>query len=417
MVVAGATCLMVFGGFLFLSAGFLNPAMAQDFGVGISQVMLYNSIMSLAGALSTIAIGPPLLKRIGTRMTLLSASSVLAIALLAVSFAPSLLAVYGVSVLMGLSFSLCTSLIATLLVNAWFEAKRGTVLGAVFAISGLGGVVLGIVMPQIVSGVGWRGGFRFLAAASLLLQVLPAIFLIRSTPADVGLSAVGARPVPEHQTVVEVPGVPRSRAFRSGRIAMIALALVMYHMVQAVQQQLVPLYTERGVDKLAAGSLVSVLSLCLVFTTMLIGTLSDRRGTTTALWVTCLAQAVSMTVLFFSHGYLPLVVGTFFLALGCAVAGILTPLIVMQAYGPRDFAGILGPVVASIPVGIAIGSPLWGVVKDVTGSYSPALIGGVVLSIVPLLLLTWILRTAPAFRSRVETELAQRYAIEEEPVA
>ncbi len=416
LVVAGASCLMVFGSAIFLSAGFVNPAIAADFEVGIGQVTLYNSIMMLGGAVSTIAIAPPLLARLGTRVTLLGSGAVMVAGLVGVSLAPSLPVLYALAVVIGLTFSVCTSLSATLLVNTWFEARRGTMLGIVFSISGLGGILLGLLMPTIVSTTGWRGAFLFLAGFGVLAVLLPGLLLIRSRPEDVGLQAAGAEPLDpadaDAAATVSVPGVPRERALRSPQLAALVVALVLYHMVQAIQQHTMPLYSERGVDAVAAGSLVSLMSLCVVGATLAIGAVADRFGVLSAVWLAGVAQAVALSVLWLAQGYLPLAVGTAALSLSTAVAGVCLPLIVMLAFGPRDFAGILSPIMAAIPVGLAVGTPLWGLIKDATGSYGPALIGGVVATGVSLACFTWAIRSAPAFRARVEKDLAQTYALE-----
>nr|NLI50199.1 MFS transporter [Propionibacterium sp.] len=417
LVVAGAASLMVFGSSIFLSAGFVNPHIARDFGVGIGQVMLYNSIMMLAGAVSTMVIGPLLLRRLGTRPTVLLAGAGVVLALLGVSVAPGLAVLYALAALLGLAFVLCTSLAATLLINTWFEARRGTMLGIVFSISGLGGVLLGLAMPPIVGAVGWRGAFVVLAGFAVLTVLLPGLLLIRSQPADVGLRPAGAlgEEATADQPAVGVPGVPRGRAFRSLQLGALALGMVLYHMVQAIQQHTMPLYAERGVDGVAAGSLVSLMSLCVVGATLAVGAIADRFGIGTALWASALAQTLAMTVLWLAQGYLPLAVGTVLLSMSTAVAGVCLPLIVMLAFGPRDFAAILSPVMGAIPIGLALGTPLWGTIKDATGSYAPALAGAAVVTLVALGCLHWAIRTAPAFRARVERELDQGYTLEDAP--
>lgn len=423
LVVAGAACLMVFGSAIFLSAGFVNPAIARDFEVGIGQVTLYNSIMMLSGAVSTIAIAPPLLARLGTRATLLASGTLVVLSLVGVSLAPSLPVVYALAVVLGLTFTLCTALAATLLVNTWFQARQGTMLGIVFSISGLGGVLLGLVMPAVVSTTGWRGAFVFLAGFAVLTVLLPGLLLIRTRPADVGLQPAGA-PLAgdtadpqdtDADAAVSLPGVPRALAFRSPQLIALVVGLVLYHMVQAIQQHTMPLYAERGVDAVAAGSLVSLMSLCVVGATLVIGAVADRFGTLAAVGLSAVAQTLALAVLWLAQGYLPLAVGTALLSLSTAVAGVCLPLMVMLAFGPRDFTGILSPVMAAIPVGLAVGTPLWGVVKDATGSYGPALVGAVVATLLALACIAWAIRSAPAFRARVEKDLAQTYALDEAP--
>jgi len=74
MVAAGAACLMLGGGFVVLSFSFLNPPMAKTLGVGLSEVMVYNSLMAIAGALSMILLSPVAMRRLGARRTLVAGS-------------------------------------------------------------------------------------------------------------------------------------------------------------------------------------------------------------------------------------------------------------------------------------------------------------------------------------------------------
>ncbi len=67
MVVAGGACLMSAGMFLFLSSSILNPPLAKHLGVGLSEVMAYNSMMALSGVIAMTFIGPPLYRAVGVR--------------------------------------------------------------------------------------------------------------------------------------------------------------------------------------------------------------------------------------------------------------------------------------------------------------------------------------------------------------
>ena len=85
----------------------------------------------------------------------------------------------------------------------------------------------------------------------------------------------------------------------------------------------------------------------------------------------------------------------------------------MQLFGMRDYPTILGPAMAMVPAGISIGSPLWGVTFDTTGSYTIALVVAAIVTAVAAVLLVWTIRSAPALRTRVERELSQSYSTTE----
>ena len=47
---------------------------------------------------------------------------------------------------------------------------------------GLGGLLWGLILPNIVASHGWAGGMRTLGLAAFVFLVLPGIFLIRNPP-------------------------------------------------------------------------------------------------------------------------------------------------------------------------------------------------------------------------------------------
>jgi len=412
LVAAGAAMLMIGASFMFLSFSLVNPPLAESLGVGLSQVMLYNSIMALAGAVSMTVLAPWALARFGARTLVIVGGAWTAAVLFAFSFATSLAMLYVLALLMGASFSLCTNLAASVLVNSWFESYRGTVLGAVFAVSGLGGVSMGFVMPQVVASGGWQMGFRLLAVLLGTLTIVPGILLIRSTPEEVGLLPFGATTTGEAEdgeAHVVVPGVPRATAFRTSQFIALLAAIILVVGVHAMQQHLAPLLTERGVSLATAGTLISLLSFASIFGTTAMGALNDRVSTLVALWVALAFQLVSLIGFSLSYGFLPLAASIVLFAFGAAMPLVLVPILVMLVFGLRDYAAILGPTMAAGPVGMALGTPLWGLAYDRTGSYTSGLVTAAGFTVVAAVLLTWVVRTAPGLRARVARDLDQGY--------
>jgi sugar phosphate permease len=411
MVLAGAAMLMVGAVFIFLSFSLVNPPLARELGVGLSQVMVYNSIMALTGAVSMTTVGPWAVRTLGPRRTVIIGGALTAMALFAISFTTSLVMLYLIAAALGLAFGISTNMMASVLVSNWFSTSRGTILGAMFAVARLGGVAMGFVMPHVVDSGGFPAGFRLLAGLIAVLTIGSGIFLIRSHPADVGLLPRGAIPVDVREestpASVEVPGVPRARAVRSPQFVALLTAIVLVTSVHAVQQHFAPLLTERGVNLAAAGSLLSLLAFVGIFGTLTVGTLNDRAGTRTAVLFALGSQFASMGLFLVASGYLPLAAGITVFALGSSLPLVLVPILVMVLFGPRDYAAILGPVMAAGPVGIAIGTPLWGLSVDVTGSYDAGLWVAIGATVAAAVLLVWSIRTAPAFRERVARELDQ----------
>ncbi|MGB7962112.1 MAG: MFS transporter [Propionicimonas sp.] len=397
--------------FVFLSPSILNPPLARALGVGLSEVMIYNSLMGVSGVVAMTFLAPALFRKIGVRAAVVVGGLWLAATMGAVAVVPNVAVLYVLGFAAGLSFGIATTMAGSMLVNTWFESSRGTVMGGVFAVSGLGGIGAGLALPALVSASGWQSGFLLIAVLQLVLVVLPGLFLVRSTPAEVGLRPFGARAEsPESRTPqVLLPGVPARMAFRTRQFAALALAIVLFSSVLAVQQHFAPMMVERGVELPMAGTLLSLMALASVFSNIVLGMLNDRRGTLVAVLLALACQALSMVAYIFSAGFLPLAASTALFAMGAAFPGILVPIVVMLLFGMRDYPTILGPAIAMVPAGISIGTPLWGMAYDRTGSYTIALVAAAALTVVATALLSWTIRSASALRTRVERELNQTY--------
>lgn len=409
LIVVGAACMMVAGQFVFLSSSILNPELAASLGVGLSEVMGYNSLQAVAGIFGMSFLAPMLMQRIGVRSSIIVGGAWLALSIAAVAFVPNTTVLYALGLASGLTMGMATTMGASMLVNSWFEERRGTMMGVVFALSGVGGIAAGLVLPRIVQSGGWQAGFLTLAGVLVALVILPGFFLIRSRPASVGLLALGARePSPEDATTALVlPGVPARRAFRTPQFAALSLGIVLVAVILSVQQHFAPLMVEHGVELSTAGGLISLMALVSVFSTIILGVLNDRYGTSRALLFALVCLALAMVGYVFALGFVPLAASTTIFAFGAGFPGVLIPILVMLLFGMRDYAAILGPSMAMIAAGFAIGTPLWGAVLDATGSYSAALVGAVVLSVAAAALFIWAIRSAPGLRNRVERELGQ----------
>ena len=98
-----------------------------------------------------------------------------------------LAAIYGTASMTLAGISLTT------LINNWFVDKRGLATGLAFAGSGVSAAIMTPVLTTIVADFGWRWGYRTMSIVSFCL-LLPAVLLIRVSPADKGLLPYGVKP-------------------------------------------------------------------------------------------------------------------------------------------------------------------------------------------------------------------------------
>ena len=97
-------------------------------------------------------------------------------------------------------------------------------------------------------------------------------------------------------------------------------------------------------------------------------------------------RQVSLVVLQVGSGYVPQLVGIVLFSMPAIMPPVITPLVIRHAFGARAFVTLLGIGTASMPVGIALGAPLWGLSPDLTGSYTTAMWVGVAVTVAAVVL-------------------------------
>ena len=93
------------------------------------------------------------------------------------SMAQSLPMFYMSSVLVGLGMATTAVLPISIVINSWFNIKRGTAMGIASTGSGLGAMIHNQVAGKLIPAVGWRQSYLILAGL-MCVVVLPCVFLI-----------------------------------------------------------------------------------------------------------------------------------------------------------------------------------------------------------------------------------------------
>jgi MFS transporter, OFA family, oxalate/formate antiporter len=210
-IVAGCFVLL----FLFAGAGFYSfsifiKPLENDFGWSRSAISLAMSIYMIVHGLAgpfvghaTETYGPT---RVMTLFALLSGA-----AFILVSFTSSLwffYLAYGVLSVgtAGIGFIPVSSVL-----SRWFIRRRGTAIGFAMVGISVGGLVMAPLVGWIISQFGWRASFIFLGLLVWLLGLPVTLFVIKASPAEMGLMPDGDE-AGEAQNPYSAPGQSGSRA-------------------------------------------------------------------------------------------------------------------------------------------------------------------------------------------------------------
>lgn len=393
LIVIGSGLLMSLQVLVFLGGGMMLPPMAASLGVSLGSVMIFTSITALTGAAGMSIAGPWILQRLGVRTLIVVAGVLTGGSLFAVSYVTGLTGLYVLAVGAGILAPLSFQMAGAVLVNEWFITRRGTMLGIVMSIASLGGVVAGTVLPSVVQSGGWQLGFRLVGLLTAGVAVVSGIFLIRARPAAIGLRAYGETDDSiVHADLAHATGSARAM-FASRQFVALMAGLTLFSALMGMQQHFPPLMGEHGLSIGTAGTLLAVLSIANVVATLSFGALNDKLGPLVATGLSCALLVVSLVVFAATMGTVPQLLAILLYAIPAITPPILTPIVFRHTFGDRHLVALLGVGMAAMPVGVAFGSPLWGLVKDATGSYTPGLYGSVGITAISMVLIAYALVT------------------------
>lgn len=369
---------------------FTNPILVEHPEWKISTFTLYFTLYSLASGF-IMPVAAKLIERIGAQRLVMLGGAIAAVGLLAFSMSNQLWMFYLAGLTAGIGVGLSIQFVPVLLVNRWFVAKRGLVLGIVLAGSGFGGTILGSALPPITTTFGWRTATLVLAAIMLAFTMLPAIFLIKNSPFDAGMIPYGADATPTvqlHRAEAE-PGLTMTQAARTPWLYVLMISLALMGITHAMNQHVVNYLALRpyGIDvpTQTVSTAIVIASVSLIIYKPSLGFLVDKIGLSRALIITLSIAAVATYISAVTTTAWVYLVCVALFSMGFANGSVAPPLLTQAVFGERDYAKLWGVLGMAYPIGSAIGVPLWGMVRDVFGSYG---YGFVAVPVVTIIFLT-----------------------------
>jgi MFS family permease len=265
--------------------------------------------------------------------------------------APALFLGHGL--LLGLAMA-CTFVPLSALVSAAFERRRALAVG--IAVSGIGVGTL-VMAPLIAAGIrvlGWRDTYLVLAGVVSVALVLVALFI------------QGVRHVPPPGRAPR--GTVRSADYRRFYLAQVLVSVAIF----TPFTHLPALAESRGVEALAAASLVGVVGGASVVGRLALGPVAERAG----LFVTYRACYVAIAVSFLpwlwhDAGYGALLVHAVVMGAGYGGFVALLPAVVARRFGIAGLGGLLGILYTSHVLGAGLGPAGTGLLVEEHG-YLPA---------------------------------------------
>jgi Sugar phosphate permease len=292
---------------------------------------------------------------------------------LLMAFTSNIILIYIFGIIRGIGSAFFSMVPMTMIVNQWFQKRKGLAIGLASGTSGVFGALAAPVLAAIIEASGWRFAFIVKGVFSVILA-LPALLIPYAfNPKDEDLlpygfekEAIDSKPI--RQTEPE-----NLSAARISFIALMTLALL-NTMVVFVNQHL-PGYGESvGLNSETASFMLSAVMIGNLTGKFSFGAISDKIGTVkTALGMISIST-LSILILIFLQQPFTLVLGSFLYGAIFSVGGVALPLFSTEFFGPVTGVKVYSQVNFIASVGGAVSVSLVGFIYDFTGSFIPAFV-------------------------------------------
>jgi len=342
---------------------FVDP-MLTELGWSRSLFSTLYSLGTLASAGALVFVGRQI-DRVGNRLVLSLSVVGFGAAMLVLSTASGVVVVLISFAMLRTFGSGVLTLAARTLVPNWFHSRAGRA----FSLIGLAAMLSQALVPTfntlVIDAVGWRDAWRVNAVVMWALLLPVVAIAIRNRPADLGQFPDGIRPGDDEvkASSVDDDGVSLHAALRTTTFwFLIGASVVPSLVVTGLAFNQVAILTDRGLPGTLAATTFAVEAAVALPTTLLAGWLVDKypvrfvlmawRGASSGLWM--------------------------------VAADVAWP----SYFGRKHLGSIRGVGFAVGVIGAAIGPIPFGLAYDLSGGYTPAIAGLLILPVVAAIAVT-----------------------------
>lgn len=337
-------------------------------------------------------------------------------AMAAMSFYSEIWHWYVSGFIIGLSGGVYFMIAAPIIITNWFAKTPGLALGTMGIIGSILGAIWAPIQSMIIGAVGWRTGYLVVVLICCITALPWIFFVIRFKPEDKGMKPIGwEEGMKEITTGAEnAPGASLKKGVLSICFICLFFAAGLCALYGGYQNLWSQAAFEWGFEARGTTTFSSLMiSATALFGLVgpLIGWMVDKLGAFKTTYVVLGIQLAASLGLFFFHTSQPVVlVLVFFFAFQGAVVGTLTPLLVREAVGPKNYSKILS--YAQIGIGLigGLSAPVLAFIMTSTGSFNSTFVFGAILAAICLILVTvggltkklipWENADAPAIESK-----------------
>ena len=317
--------------------------------------------------------------KFGPRNVMLFGTFLTALGFILLSRIQELWQFYAAFLVLTIGLSFGTFLIVTTAVANWFVESRSKALSFTMAGSGLGGILVPVVI-WIIATTDWRTGLVIVGIGCLVVGI-PVSFVMKSRPEDYGMLPDGA-PLPEGDDAQQPSDAAPRRSTLSGEVTMttmqalksrvfwqLAIAMGVSGMVMSASIHQIPAISSFGMSRETAGIAILGVSMFSVAGRLGSGYFGDRLDKRHVIAVALLFQFVGTIVFAFSSEIWHLVIFVILWGFGFGAPIPVRFALIADLFGRRHYGSIMGTLMTTSAVFGVVAPVLVGWLADIRENY------------------------------------------------
>ena len=325
-----------------------------------------------------------LVDRYGARQVLAASVFIMGLSTIALAWATVPVAFYIAYGISRVIFASPVPIGASVVVSRWFVRMRGRTNGILFASHSIGLIAFPLIASAVIASRGWQDAWIVLGALVWIIALVPVTFLIVQRPEDLGLRPDGdAEPSATDTAGAPAPEEPAwtlKEAMRTPALWLLAAGVGTLFLVQAgINTHMAALLRDQGLSLFLSGVGLSLNAAFMGAGSLAWGWIAERLPARYVLAGVSVAVAVpALLFLTADTTAKALAIASLF---GFGVGGMLSvpPVAYADYYGRRSLGAIRGVTEPFTSLEQAVGAVASGIVYDLTGSYTIALIAFAIL--------------------------------------
>ncbi|KRM38128.1 major facilitator superfamily permease [Lactobacillus hamsteri DSM 5661 = JCM 6256] len=356
---------MIGFGLIVNTIGLFFGPISNEFHVGRANVALMTTFQNAAAAITLLFAGK-IMEKVNLRWLLTGCFSLIAISMLSLSVAHSLIHFYIAWIIIGICQPIAITLSIPVLLSKWFNEKLGTVMGISLGLSAFGGTIFNPIIAEIINKTGWRGGF--IGEGLILgLILIPLAISIKPKPDDKH-PAFGKAISDDSEKILS--GMTLKNALHTPVFYALAFAMLALQFVSGSVQHISGHITNIGISPIVAATVVSGVMIGAAVGKISIGYMLDKFNARLVLFIYSILGIIGWSGLVVLRDSKLLIASAFVLGLGQGVCLVALPYLIRQEFGEKDYSNILSVINMLGAFAMSASVYLVGLFFDQTGSYN-----------------------------------------------